>query len=111
MVRLRDTKIYKILAGGCLNEISCECIKHVQSGKNINLRDQDTGETYLHLLAHYVERFRSPRGTSIIYIMASKGIDLDLADNDGDTFLHRIMREPRTYRAVIAVIRFVAPLP
>ncbi|XP_060065525.1 uncharacterized protein LOC132545870 [Ylistrum balloti] len=105
MVRLRDTKIYKVLATGCLSEVSSECIKHVQSGKNINLRDEDTGETYLHLLADNVDRFRSPQGTCIIYIMASKGIDLDLLDNEGNSFLHRIMRMPYTYRAVVAMIR------
>ncbi|XP_033750903.1 uncharacterized protein LOC117335091 [Pecten maximus] len=105
MVRLRDTRIYKILADGCLSEISSECIKHVQSGKNVNLRDEDTGETYLHLLADYIDRFRSPQGVCVIYIMACKGIDLDLLDNEGNSFLHRIMRKPHTYRAVVAVIR------
>lgn len=105
MVRLRDTRIYKILADECLSQITSECIRHVQSGKNVNLRDEDTGETYLHLLADYIEHFRSPHGVSVIYIMASKGIELDILDNEGNAFLHRIMCKPHSYRAVVAVIR------
>ncbi|XP_063433311.1 uncharacterized protein LOC134715207 [Mytilus trossulus] len=105
MPKLRETKLYQYIATKSLDELRTECYNHISSGKDVNIKDSDTGETYLHCLCDQMERFMDENGVSIIYILACKGVDLDIQDNLGETFLHKIVRMPGAYRALVAAVR------
>ena len=105
MPKLRESKLYESIASGNLEQLRTECFNHISSGKDVNVKDSDTGETYLHCLCDRIERFIDQNGVTIIYIMACKGVDLDIQDNLGETFLHKIVRVPGAYRALVAAIR------
>lgn len=107
MTSLRDSKLYQAFLTKTLPEIWNACYDFCISGKNVNMQDVQTKETYMHLLAENISRFTEPDGVTVIYIMACKGIDLDIQDNNGDTFLHRVVRIPGTYRVIVAAIRYV----
>ncbi|KAJ8304772.1 hypothetical protein KUTeg_018355 [Tegillarca granosa] len=105
MTSLRDSKLYQAFLTKTLPEIWTACYDFCISGKNVNMQDVSTKETYMHLLAENISRFTEPDGVTVIYIMACKGIDMDIQDLNGDTFLHRVVRVPGTYRVIVAALR------
>ncbi|XP_061174059.1 uncharacterized protein LOC133183117 [Saccostrea echinata] len=106
MARLREGKLYKLLKeSDDADEVFDACYNYAYSGKDLNARDEETGESFMHLLAEEIRHFTSARGVGIIYLMACKGMDLDIADINGDTFLHKICRKPHTHRVLVSVIR------
>ncbi|XP_011424648.3 uncharacterized protein [Magallana gigas] len=106
MAKLREGKLYKLLQeSDDADEVFKACYDYAYSGKDLNARDEETGEGFMHLLADEIRHFTSARGVGIIYLMACKGVDLDIADINGDTFLHKICRKPHTHRVLVSVIR------
>jgi hypothetical protein len=106
MAKLREGKLYKLLKESeDEDEVFDACYNYAYSGKDLNARDEETGESFMHLLAEEIRHFISARGVGIIYLMACKGVDLDIADVNGDTFLHKICRKPHTHRVLVSVIR------
>nr|XP_022329606.1 uncharacterized protein LOC111128325 [Crassostrea virginica] len=106
MAKLREGKLYQLLKeSNNADEVFDACYNHAYSGKDLNARDEETGENFMHLLAEEIRHFTSARGVGIIYLMACKGVDLDIADINGDTFLHKICQKPHTHRVLVSAIR------
>lgn len=106
MAKLREGKLYQLLKeSNNADEVFDACYNHAYSGKDLNARDEETGENFMHLLAEEIRHFTSARGVGIIYLMACKGVDLDIADIHGDTFLHKICQKPHTHRVLVSAIR------
>lgn len=106
MAKLREGKLYQLLKeSDNADEVFDACYNHAYSGKDLNARDEETGENFMHLLAEEIRHFTSARGVGIIYLMACKGVDLDIADINGDTFLHKICQKPHTHRVLVSAIR------
>lgn len=78
---------------------------YLKSGKDVNMKDEETGGTLLHLLVDYGERFCEPDTIQAIYMMVCKDIEIDAQDIKGDTALHKVMRKKGTYRIMMAIIR------
>ena len=106
-MELRKTKIYN---GICDPSVSMDTVWNmfndfILTKKNINIQDTVTGKTFLHILADNGERFTTPAGVSVVYLVASSGARLDLEDDNGDTCLHAVARVPGTYRFIRALMR------
>lgn len=78
---------------------------YLNSGKDVNMMDETSGETLLHLLVRHGERFCSPETIPPIYMLVCKDVDIDAQDNDGQTALHLVMRKKGAYRIMMALVR------
>ena len=106
-MELGKTKLYSAI---CNPDVSVESVwgmfyDFIITKKNINLQDSSTGKTFLHILADNGQKFSSPAGTAVVYLVASSGAFLDVEDNDGDTCLHTVARVPGTHRFITALMR------
>ena len=106
-MELRNTKIYNAI---CDPDIPIDSVWNMFSDfittkKNINLQDTVTRRTFLHVLAENGQRFTTPAGVSVVYLVASSGAHLDIEDIEGDTCLHTVARVPGTYRFICALMR------
>ena len=106
-MELRKTKIYN---GICDPNVSTDSVWNMfndflMTKKNINLQDTVTGKTFLHILADNGQRFTTPAGVIVVYLVASSGARLDIKDNEGDTCLHAVARVAGTYRFIRALMR------
>ena len=106
-MNLRKTKLYKTIVTGTPDAVMKSLWDYLKSGKDVNLRDEETGGTLLHLLVEYGERFCEPDTIQAIYMMVCKDIDIDAQDDKGETALHKVMRKKGTYRIMMAIIRLV----
>lgn len=106
-MNLRKTKLYKTVVSGSPDAVMKSLWEYLKSGKDVNLRDEETSGTLLHLLVEYGERFCEPDTIQAIYMMVCKDIEIDALDNKGETALHKVMRKKGTYRIMMAIIRFV----
>lgn len=107
IMNLRKTKLYKTISSGSPDAVMKSLWDYLKSGKDVNIRDEESGGTLLHLLVDYGERFCEPDTIQAIYMMVCKDIDIDARDTDGETALHKVMRKKGTYRIMMAIIRFV----
>ncbi|KAL5005264.1 hypothetical protein ScPMuIL_018720 [Solemya velum] len=105
-MNLRKTKLYKVLMSGSPEAIMKAMMDYLGSGKNVNLRDEMTGGTLLHLMVEHGERFCSARTVPLIYMLACKDVDVDTQDDAGETGLHKVMRKRGCYRILVALMRF-----
>ena len=106
-MELRKTKLYNAI---CSPDVSIETVwdmfnNFITTKKNINLQDHVTGKTFMHILAENGEKYTTPAGVSVVYLVASSGAFLDIADAEGDTCLHTAARVPGTYRFICALMR------
>lgn len=106
-MNLRKTKLYKTVVTGTPDAVMKSLWDYLKSGKDVNMKDEETGGTLLHLLVDYGERFCEPDTIQAIYMMVCKDIEIDAQDIKGDTALHKVMRKKGTYRIMMAIIRFV----
>lgn len=106
-MNLRKTKLYKTVVTGTPEAVMKSLWDYLKSGKDVNMKDEETGGTLLHLLVDYGERFCEPDTIQAIYMMVCKDIEIDAQDEKGDTALHKVMRKKGTYRIMMAIIRFV----
>lgn len=104
-MNLRKTKLYKTVVSGSPDAVMKSLWEYLKSGKDVNLRDEETSGTLLHLLVEYGERFCEPDTIQAIYMMVCKDIEIDALDNKGETALHKVMRKKGTYRIMMAIIR------
>lgn len=105
MPKLKESKLFETFVTKTVTEIRNECYNHIHCGKDVNARDSETGETYLHSLCDVTEHLMDENGVSIIYILGCNGLDLDIQDFNGETFLHKVVLIPGAYRALVAAIR------
>ena len=108
-MELGKTKLYNAI---CSPNVSINTVwdmfyEFITTKKNINLQDAITGKTFLHILAENGQRFSTPAGASVVYLVASSGAFLDIEDEDGDTCLHTVARVPSTHRFICALMRLV----
>lgn len=106
-MELRKTKLYNAI---CSPDVSIETVwdmfnDFITTKKNINLQDHVTGKTFMHILAENGEKYTTNAGVSVVYLVASSGAFLDIADAEGDTCLHASARLPGTYRLICALMR------
>lgn len=106
-MNLRKTKLYKTVVTGTPDAVMKSLWDYLKSGKDVNMKDEETGGTLLHLLVEYGERFCEPDTIQAIYMMVCKDIEIDAQDTKGDTALHKVMRKKGTYRIMMAIVRFV----
>lgn len=106
-MNFRKSKLYKTIVSGTPDNVMKMLWEYLKSGKDVNLKDENTGETLLHLLVHYGERFSSPDTIQAIYMLVCKDIEIDAQDNLGETGLHRVMRKKGAYRIMMALVRYV----
>ena len=104
-MNLRKTKLYKTVVTGTPEAVMKSLWDYLKSGKDVNMKDEETGGTLLHLLVDYGERFCEPDTIQAIYMMVCKDIEIDAQDEKGDTALHKVMRKKGTYRIMMAIIR------
>lgn len=105
MPKLRESKLYECLVTKSISEIRTAFYNHIHCGKDINVRDSGTGETYLHCLCDVREYLLDENGVSIVYLLGCSGLDLDIKCSKGEAFLHKIVRIPGSYRALVAAVR------
>lgn len=106
-MELRKTKLYNAI---CDPGVSVEIVwdmfnEFIITKKNINLQDHVTGKTFMHLLAENGQRFTTPAGVAVVYLVASSGAYLDIEDTEGDTCLHTVARVQGTHRFICALMR------
>lgn len=106
---LSKTKLYRAIKDPktSIRELWEVSNDFVNSKKNINIKDSLTGENFLHVLASHGGQLTSSCGVTVIYLMASSGIDLDTRDRLGDTCLHKAVRVKGSYRIVEALMRYI----
>ncbi|KAK3098158.1 hypothetical protein FSP39_016760 [Pinctada imbricata] len=102
---LKETTLAKCIANSDLHTILYECQLYCERGKDVNVIDDVTQESYLHVLAEYAEKIACSKGASLIYLLSSHGINLNRQDADGNTFLHKLMRKQNVYELLVAAIR------
>lgn len=79
--------------------------EYLKSGKDVNIKDEVSGGTLLHLLVENGERFCSPETVQAVYMLVCKDIEIDAQDTSGDTGLHKVMRKKGAYRIMMALVR------
>ena len=104
---LSKTKLFKAIFDPKVKEFDLLklCHDYIDSKKNVNLTDDVTGQTFLHVMCGHGGKMRTPWGVPVIYLMASSGLNLDARDIEGDTCLHKAARTPGSFRIVIALMR------
>ena len=104
-MNLSKTKLYKTIQTGNPEQVMKALWEYLKTGKDVNIKDEQTGGTLLHLLVEYGDRFSDPETIQAIYMLVCKDIDIDAQDNKGDTGLHKCFRIPGTYRIMMALLR------
>ncbi|XP_062571871.1 uncharacterized protein LOC134233834 [Saccostrea cucullata] len=104
-MNLRKTKLFKTINTGNPKQVMGALWEYLKTGKDVNLRDEETGGNLLHLLVNHGENFADPETVQAIYMLVCKDIDIDATDNTGETGLHKVMRKKGTYRIMMALIR------
>lgn len=104
-MNLRKTKLYKTVVTGTPDAVMKSLWEYLKSGKDVNMKDEETGGTLLHLLVEYGERFCEPDTIQAIYMMVCKDVEIDAQDIKGETALHKVMRKKGTYRIMMAIVR------
>uniref|UniRef100_A0A8W8HLX3 Uncharacterized protein n=1 Tax=Magallana gigas TaxID=29159 RepID=A0A8W8HLX3_MAGGI len=104
-MNLRKTKLFKTINTGNPKQVMGALWEYLKTGKDVNLRDEETGGNLLHLLVDHGENFADPETVQAIYMLVCKDIEIDAQDKDGETGLHKVMRKPGTYRIMMALIR------
>jgi len=104
-MNFRKSKLYKSIVNGTPDTVMKSLWEYLKTGKDVNLKDETTGETLLHLLISYGERFSSPQTIQAIYMLVCKDIDIDAQDDKGETGLHKVMRKKGAYRIMMALVR------
>ncbi|KAK3096982.1 hypothetical protein FSP39_005355 [Pinctada imbricata] len=104
-MNLGKTKLYKTILSGNPEQVMKSLWEYLKTGKDVNIKDENTGGNLLHLLVEHGQRFCSPETVQAIYMLVCKDIDIDAQDNHGDTGLHICVRIPGTYRIMMALLR------
>lgn len=104
-MNLRKTKLFKTINTGNPKQVMGALWEYLKTGKDVNLRDEETGGNLLHLLVDHGENFADPETVQAIYMLVCKDIEIDAQDKNGETGLHKVMRKPGTYRIMMALIR------
>lgn len=102
---LRKLKLFKIVQTGTTEAILKALMDYLKSGKDPNIRDDETGGTLLHLIIEHGDRFITGQTVSGVYMLVCKDIDIDAQDNQGETGLHKAMRIKGGYRIILALMR------
>ncbi|GFN88632.1 ankyrin-1-like [Plakobranchus ocellatus] len=101
---IRDHELSRCLSIGDWDQCYTFLYNYCMSGGSLNIRDGHTKESFLHILADYTHLYLSASATRIFYILCVK-IDMDYVDVNGDTALHKVVRVPGSWRAIVALMR------
>lgn len=104
-MNFKKSKLYKTIVNGTPEVVMKALWDYLKSGKDVNLKDETTGESLLHLLVRHGERFCTPETIQAIYMLVCKDVDIDAQDHAGETALHIVMRKKGTYRIMMAIVR------
>lgn len=104
---LSRTKLYKTIkdTSTSATDLWKACDDYIQSKKDLNITDSNTGETFLHVITGHGGHVVTSRGVSVVYLIGSSGINVDARDRFGDTCLHKAARVRKSWRVVEALIR------
>ena len=110
---LTVTKLYQTIKDPDVSarDLWKACDAFINSKKNINITDSNTGQTFLHVLTGHGGHVVKPNGVPVVYLMAISGVDVNARDHNGDTCLHKAARASKSYRVVEALIRCVSIFP
>ena len=101
-----DCRIYKAIAEEKATHVAAKILELTSAGRDVNIKDEKTGETFMHVLGEHASKFTDPRSVPAVYQLCKMGIDLNAVDEQrGETALHRLVMKEGVHRIVVALLR------
>lgn len=105
-MNFEDSKIYRALHDLPFHRVAARVVELIESGRDVTQCDTHR-RTLLHHIALNADKFSHTQSVAVVYQLALAGIDINAVDADGDTALHKVVRNPSAHRLLVALIRWV----